>query len=95
MPFSLALPDSWARRGWKVKIRDRERLEPPHVTILCRMCAWRWDLRACRLMDDEPPPSEIPEEVMETVSASVELLRSEWDRMYPENPVGAPEAPDV
>ena len=42
MPFNLDLPEPWASRGWRVKIRDRERLEPLHATILQRTRAWRF-----------------------------------------------------
>ena len=35
-------------------------------------------------------PSElVPEEVLEEVRKNIELLCSEWDRMYPENPVSS------
>ncbi|HVS11835.1 MAG TPA: hypothetical protein VMS76_18355 [Planctomycetota bacterium] len=44
MPFALELPDHLRRAGWKVKVRDKERLEPPHVTILFKARTWRLDL---------------------------------------------------
>ena len=87
MPFALNLPEPWATRGWKVKIRDRERLEPPHVTILRRTRAWRFDLRSERFLDKEPDPNEVPKEVVSEVRSNLTLLRQEWDRMFPENRV--------
>ena len=87
MPFALTLPEPWASRGWKAKIRDRERLEPPHVTILHRTRAWRFDLRSETFLDREPDPSEVPEVLVEAVRSNLELLRKEWDRLFPENPV--------
>ena len=36
-----------------VEIRDRERVEPPHVTILRRTQAWRLDPVASEENDDE------------------------------------------
>jgi hypothetical protein len=42
MAFSLPLSPPLRAQGWKVKIRDRERSEPPHVTILHRTRA-KWD----------------------------------------------------
>ncbi|SRR6266571_1093730 len=56
MPFALKLPEPWASRGWKAKIRDRERLEPPHVTILHKTSAWRFELRSEKFLDREPDP---------------------------------------
>jgi len=34
MPFELQLPRNLKADGWKVKIFDKEELEPPHVTVL-------------------------------------------------------------
>ena len=87
MPFGLTLPEPWANRGWKAKIRDRERLEPPHVTILYNTSAWRFALRTGTFLDKEPSPTEVPAEVVGAVRANLTLLRQEWDRMYPENRV--------
>jgi hypothetical protein len=85
VPFPLTLPEPWASRGWKAKIRDRERVEPPHVTILFKTSAWRFGLRTGTFLDKEPNPNEVPEEVMGAVGLNLALLREEWDRMYPEN----------
>lgn len=47
MAYGLDLPKKLKARGWKVKIRDRERLEPPHVTVFHRNeDPWRIDLRS-------------------------------------------------
>src|SRR5205809_818363 len=45
MPHELNLPKRLKAKGWKVKIREKERLEPPHVTILCGKREWRVGLR--------------------------------------------------
>ena len=37
MPFNLELPEALKQAGWKVKIHDSERLEPPHVTVYRKM----------------------------------------------------------
>jgi hypothetical protein len=92
VPFALNLPEPWASRGWKAKIRDRERLEPPHVTILHKTCAWRFDLRSEKFLDKEPKPRDIPEEVVGAVRSNLTLLRQEWDLMYPENRVASEES---
>lgn len=87
MPFTLNLPEPWVNRGWKVKIRDRERLEPPHVTILHRARAWRFDLRSEKFLDKQPDPRVVPKEVVVEVRSKLTLLRQGWDRMFPENRV--------
>jgi hypothetical protein len=87
MPFELPLPKRVARERWKVKIRDRERLEPPHVTILHKTRMWRFDLRSEIFLDREPDPADVPAEVVATIRAHLDELRREWDRMFPDNPV--------
>ena len=94
MPFSLPLPQPWDSQGWKVKIRDRERLEPPHVTLLHRTRAWRLDLRTGGFMDREPEPKDVPLALLDHVRASWSALHEAWDRMYPENPVASTETDD-
>jgi len=94
VPFALTLPEPWASRGWKAKIRDRERLEPPHVTILHKTRAWRFELRSGTFLDRQPDPRDVPEEIVVAVRSKVELLRQEWDRMFPENPVASMEDAD-
>jgi hypothetical protein len=94
MAFSLALPASWGTQGWKVKIRDRERLEPPHVTVLFRAKAWRWDLRAGRFMDDVPNPKDVPQAIIDSILEHQAELHAAWDERYPENPVAAREDDD-
>jgi hypothetical protein len=88
MPFEVALPAAAKKAGWKVKIRDRERLEPPHVTILFKTEAWRVGLRDEELL--VPPGgswSALPPEVRQAIEAHWDELIAAWDAMYPENPV--------
>ena len=87
MAFSLSLSEPWASRGWKAKIRDRERVEPPHVSILHGARTWRLNLRSGAFMDRDPPPREVPDDVLAEVRGRMAELRSAWDEMYPENPV--------
>jgi hypothetical protein len=94
VPFTLTLPEPWASRGCKVKIRDRERVEPPHVTILHRTRAWPFDLGRGSFLDREPDRRHVPEEVLDTVRANLPVLRTQWDRMFPENPVFTQERDD-
>jgi hypothetical protein len=92
MAFSLPLPAPLPAQGWKVKIRDRERSEPPHATVLRKAKAWRFDLRSGGFLDKQPDPKDVPREVIAELERHLEWLRREWDEMYPENPVATPEA---
>jgi hypothetical protein len=93
MAFRLPLSRHLSRQ-WAVKIRDWERVEPPHVTILRRGRAWRWDLRSGEFMDTVPDPSDVPAAVLKVITANWERLRAAWDEMYPENPVDSKEDDD-
>jgi hypothetical protein len=75
------------RTDGRVKIRDDERAEPPHVTILHRTRAWRLALRTGMFLDREPPPRDVPRELEDLVWGKRKQLRKKWDEMYPENPV--------
>lgn len=92
MVFDLALPKPLRGEGWKVKIRERERVEPPHVTILWKMRSWRVGLR------DESfliPPggswNDIDRGVRDEIRKNWKRLIEEWDKKYPENPVSSNE----
>lgn len=92
MPFTLDLPRPLAGQGWRVKIADRERLEPPHVTIIRRLDRWRYGLRDedCGFLDREPPPGDVPKELVQYIELNLRRLIDEWDAMYPKNPVKSP-----
>jgi hypothetical protein len=89
MPYNLSIPIAPRRARWKVKIRDKETLEPPHASLLRGTQTWRIDLRTGRFMDAIPKPEEVPEELLDFVLADENWrrLRDEWDRRYPTNPV--------
>ncbi len=97
MAFSLPLPAALKNARWKVKIRDKETREPPHVTIIRGTEAWRIDLRNGRFMDDSPDPSDVPAKLIELILTTANWLQlcHEWDAMYPNNPVIGLEAGDV
>lgn len=88
MAYSLELPAGLRGQGWRVKIRDKETVEPPHVSVIKGTRTWRIDLRSKRFMDRQPPPREVPDELMAVIEDSWDELCSEWDEMYPPNPVG-------
>lgn len=87
MPFDLPLPATLAEQGWKAKIRDRERLETPHVTVMFKTRSWRVSLRDLCFLDCAPPPRNVPGEIVTAIEASLDELRAAWDARYPSNPV--------
>lgn len=87
MPFSLSPPQPLKSQRWKVKIRDQEVAETPHVSVLWKTECWRISLRDLSFMDDSPDPSRVPADLMDFVRDNVDQLIEAWDRMYPHNPV--------
>ena len=83
---------AWARLAGE--IRDWERNEPPHVTIIRKQQAWRFGIRTPGFLDKEPDPKDVPDEVVAEVERNLDLLRREWDARYPENPVDSTEVDD-
>jgi hypothetical protein len=89
MAYSLPLTAALKKARWKVKIRDKETREPPHVTIVRGTDAWRIDLRTGEFMDDSPAPTEVATELIELIRGEEtwQELCNQWDQMYPDNPV--------
>ncbi len=87
MPFALALPVALRHAGWKIKIHDFERLEPPHVTIYCKRRRWRLSLRDAEFLDRGDKWSQIDPDVRQAVRAAWDRLREAWDAIHPNNPV--------
>lgn len=86
MPYDLLLPALLKAQGWKVKIRDKERLEEPHVSILRTTTTWRLGLRTGRFLDTSPDPKPIPRELLALIQQNHALLIEQWNIRYPENP---------
>lgn len=86
---SIPLPPALKKRGWKVKVRDRERVEPPHVTVLWKTRAWRWGLRERDFLDTVPDPANVPAALVDHLLGEDVHRRcvEAWDRAYPHNPV--------
>ena len=92
MPYELLLPRKLKAQGWKVKIREKERVEPPHVTVLHNEDEWRIGLRDKELL--VPPGGRLKDidvEVMRTIEKNWEQLKKAWDAKYPENPISSAE----
>jgi len=87
MAFSLPMPEPFKQQGWKAKIRDKEVLESPYVTIMRGVKVWRLSLRDGKFMDQGSSWRGIPGEVREEVERNWRLLHTAWDQIYPENPV--------
>lgn len=96
MPFDLTLSTSLRRAGWKVKIREKETREPPHVSILRQTDTWRINLRTGEFMDRLPKPSDVPTALIDLIrdDKNWKRLRKQWDRKYPGNPVSSEKEPD-
>jgi hypothetical protein len=87
VPYELVLPPNEHVAGWRVKIRDKERLEPPHVTVLFRgRVVGRWDLRSEQfLLPPECSWASMPTSMRDAILANRVELARQWDRMYPFN----------
>jgi hypothetical protein len=87
MAFELELPKELKAQGWKVKIRDKERVEPPHATVMRKTSCWRFGLRENGFLDRQPPPGDVDDKVLKRITESMDDLIKRWDAMYPHNPV--------
>jgi hypothetical protein len=95
MPYRLNLPKKLRGHGWKVKIQDKERLEPPHVTVWHLDRVWRIGLRTGEFM--VPPGGswkEIDADVKELIDLHWQELRDAWDALYPQNRISSQEDED-
>lgn len=87
MVYALKMPKPLKDKGWKVKIRNWERTEEPHVTILWKTQGWRYNIREPGFMDSEPDPKLVPDDVVDHITKNLKLLREQWDKKHPENPI--------
>ncbi len=87
MPYELDLPEVLKKDGWKVKIRDAERLEEPHVTIILKFTAWRLSLRSGEFLEHGHGWKQIDKRVRAAIKAEWKTLQREWDARYPHNPI--------
>ena len=89
MACTFNLPKRFKDQGWKLKIRDRERVEPPHVSLIHGIRTWRFCLRNGAFLDKVPPPRDVPAEVVHELVRRLDEFTVVWDRLYPENPVSS------
>jgi len=87
MPYVLQLTQTSRQAGWKVKIHDSERLEPPHVTIYRKMRKWRLSLRDGTFLETRDSWSKIDGAVRDAIENNWQRLIAEWDAVHPDNPV--------
>lgn len=85
MPEQLRLPKQLSAEGWKVKIRDVERVEPPHATVIRGTRYWRWDLRSRGFMDRDPDPRDVPDALVRLLNSQRDDLVRWWDSTFPGN----------
>jgi hypothetical protein len=90
MAKAFDLPANLKKAGWKLKIRDRETVEPPHATVIYKTESWRWDLRRQKFMDRRPPPRKVPKviQVFLKMAENHTAMVEAWDAKYPHNKVG-------
>jgi hypothetical protein len=87
VPHDVPLPDQ-IRQLWKVKVLDREDpRETPHVTIFRRTRKWRVGIRDSEFLDDDPPPRDVPREILAAIQADLAAITAYWNRVHPSNPV--------
>jgi len=97
MPYRLNLPRKLRVQGWKVKIQEKERLEPPHVTVWHGDEMWRISLRTGGFL---VPPGGSWNDIDAGVRDLIEDvdnwkgLCDAWDERYPHNPVSSAEEDD-
>ena len=89
MVYLLPLPKHLRVQGWKIKIRNLERTEDPHVAILWKTYSWRYNIRRSGFMDREPDPREVPIDVVAHIQEHMKKLQEEWDKKHPHNPIGS------
>lgn len=87
MPYELNPGEPFKSQGWKIKIREKERAEPPHVHVLKGTKSWRWNLRTKEFMDTDPPEKEVPDEIVVKLNEEYDNLKQNWDNKYPHNKV--------
>ena len=90
MAFQLKLPRQLAKAGLKVKIRDKERLEEPHLTIIKGTDSWRYGLRRKTFLD-KGSWKDFPKGLREAIEKNWVQLCRQWDAMYPHNPISTQE----
>ncbi len=92
MPYSLLVPANLS--NWSIKIYDKERLEPPHITVNNGECTWRINLRTKEFMDPAQPGCKLHKQVKKLILDNWTWLVEEWDKRYPNNQVAPKEKDD-
>jgi hypothetical protein len=87
LPFELRLPNPVLAQVWKLKVRENERTEEPHVSVIFKGAAvYRYGLRSRAFLETSPDPRLVPDEIVAFILEHLDEFTTNWDRMYPENP---------
>lgn len=98
MAEPIELPKWLRNQGWKIKIYDNERLEEPHITLICREKTWRISLRNRSFLI---PPGGRWKDIDEAIRRQLEdeeswkKLQDTWDQKHPTNPISSQEEEDA
>jgi hypothetical protein len=80
--MSHCLPLLSGYEHYKIKIRDKESREEPHVTILYKTeKTWRFGLRSRKFLRGEDP-SKLPPDVKDYVNKNIDILIGWWNQDY-------------
>jgi hypothetical protein len=82
---SFPLPKSLS--GWKLKIRNKETTEPPHISILKGTQCWRYGLRERAFLDKRPKAKDVRQEILDYIEEHYQEIVDKWNETYPLNPV--------
>ncbi len=85
MAVNLFIPQKFSDDGWRLKIRDNEYVEEPHVTLIGKE-TWRISLRTGDCLDRIPPPAGIPRELAYIIKKNLSTYARFWNAEYPDNP---------
>lgn len=86
MPYDVPIPEP-LQALWKAKVLDKEvPREEPHVTIICKKQR-RYAIRTWEFLDVDPPPREVPVEVLNAIQGDEANVVAAWNDRHPHNPL--------
>lgn len=82
MTYTLDLPPTLRANGWRVKIRNLERVEVPHITVLHREREWRLSLRDWSELPYSERRTALDAELWAHLQQKHAELVAAWDAKY-------------